>query len=38
VFENDRVRVLHIVIPPGDTVPLHTHRLPAVLYVERWSL
>jgi quercetin dioxygenase-like cupin family protein len=38
VFENDRVRVLHIVIPPGDTVPLHTHRLPAVLYVEHWSL
>ena len=37
VVENDRVRVLHTVIPPGDIVPLHTNRLPAVLYVEHWS-
>jgi hypothetical protein len=37
VVENDRVRVLYTVIPPGDIVPLHTHRWPAVLYVEHWS-
>ena len=32
VFENDRVRVLDTVIPAGDTVPVHTHRWPAVYY------
>jgi ketosteroid isomerase-like protein len=32
VFENDRVRVLDTLIPPGDTVPVHTHRWPAVYY------
>ena len=30
LFENDRVRVLDTRIAPGDTVPLHTHRWPAV--------
>ena len=36
VFENDRVRVLNTVIPAGDTVPVHTHRWPAVYYtIER---
>lgn len=29
-LENDRVRVIHTHIPAGDTVPLHTHRWPAV--------
>ena len=37
IFENDRVRVLQTRIPPGQTVPLHTHRWPAVLYLESWS-
>jgi hypothetical protein len=32
VFENDRVRVLDTRIAPGDTVPVHTHRWPAVYY------
>jgi len=32
VLENDRVRVLDTRIPPGDTVPLHTHRWPAIYY------
>jgi hypothetical protein len=32
VFENDRVRLLDTVIPAGDTVPVHTHRWPAVYY------
>ena len=32
VFENDSVRVLDTRIGPGETVPLHTHRWPSVLY------
>ena len=32
IFENDQVRVLDTRIPPGDTVPVHTHRWPAVYY------
>jgi len=30
VFENESVRVLETRIPPGDTVPLHTHCWPSV--------
>ncbi len=37
VFENERVRVLDTVIPAGDTVPVHTHRWPAVYYTIRFS-
>jgi hypothetical protein len=37
VVENDRVRVLDTRISPGDTVPVHTHRWPAVLHVMSWS-
>ena len=33
LFENDDVRVLETTIGPGETVPLHTHRWPSVLYV-----
>ena len=33
LMENERVRVLDTRIAPGDTVPLHTHRWPAVLHV-----
>jgi hypothetical protein len=33
LFENDDVRVLEARIGPGETVPLHTHRWPSVLYV-----
>jgi len=33
LFENDDVRVLETRIGPGETVPLHTHRWPSVLYV-----
>ncbi len=32
VLENDRVRVLDTRIPPGDIVPVHTHRWPAIYY------
>ncbi len=28
VFENDHLRVIATVIPPGDTAPLHTHATP----------
>lgn len=31
ILENDRVRVLDVRIPPGDTVPAHQHNLPSVL-------
>ncbi len=37
LFENDRVRVLDTRIAPGDTVPLHTHRWPAVHEIRSWS-
>ena len=33
IFENDRVRVLEVVIRAGDTAPLHTHGAPTVSYV-----
>jgi predicted metal-dependent enzyme (double-stranded beta helix superfamily) len=37
LLENDRVRVVHTHIPPGDTVPVHTHRFPGIVYVVRTS-
>ena len=37
LLENERVRVLETRIAPGETVPLHTHRWPSVLYVLIWS-
>ena len=37
IFENDRVRVLEVCIPRGETVPVHTHRWPAILYLQSWS-
>ena len=37
IFENARVRVLDTRVPPGETVPLHTHRWPGVLCVLSWS-
>ncbi len=33
LLENDRVRVVHTHIPPGELVPVHTHRFPGVVYV-----
>jgi hypothetical protein len=32
VLDNERVRVLDTRIPPGDRVPVHTHRWPGVYY------
>jgi hypothetical protein len=36
-LENESVRVLDTTVPPGHTVPLHTHRWPAVHYILTWS-
>ncbi len=33
ILENDRVRVLEVIIPPGALVPVHTHRWSAVMQV-----
>ena len=33
LLENDNLRVLDTRIGPGETVPVHTHRWPGVLYV-----
>ena len=37
LLENEIVRVLDTIVPPGETVPLHTHCWPAVLYIVSWS-
>jgi len=33
LMENEHVRVLEVRIPPGHTVPVHTHRWPSVIDV-----
>jgi len=37
MFENDRVRILEVRIPPGELVPVHTHRWPSAIYVAKQS-
>src|SRR3974390_590674 len=37
IFESDRGRVLEVSIRRGETVPVHTHRWPAILYLQSWS-
>ena len=37
MLENDRVRVLDTRIRPWETVPVHTHRWPAVNHLMTWS-
>lgn len=34
-FANDRVRVVEVVVPPGETDPVHTHGWPSVMLVDR---
>lgn len=34
-MENDRVRVVEVVVPPGEREPVHTHRWPSVMLVDR---
>jgi quercetin dioxygenase-like cupin family protein len=33
LFENEHVRVLDAHVKPGETVPVHTHCWPGVLYI-----
>ena len=35
LFENDAVRVLEVIIEPGTREPIHTHRAPSVMIVDR---
>ena len=37
LFENDRVRVLHTELHPGEQTPVHAHEWPASLFVLSWS-
>lgn len=37
VFENERVRIMEFRVPPGDVVPVHTHRWSSINYVVRLS-
>ena len=37
LFENEAVRVLETLIPPGEKTAVHTHRWPSVQYIESWS-
>ena len=37
VLENEKVRVLDTLIPPGETTPVHTHSNPSVFYILSWS-
>jgi hypothetical protein len=37
LFENERVRVLEVRIPPGELVPVHTHRWPSAIYIAKQS-
>lgn len=33
LLENDRVRVLEVIVPPRTVEPLHSHRWPSTLYI-----
>ena len=37
LFENDLVRVIDALIPPGEITEVHTHQWPASLYIISWS-
>ena len=37
LLENEYVRVLDVMIRPGEITELHTHQWPATLYVQSWS-
>lgn len=37
LMENDFVRVIDTLIPPGQVTKIHTHKWPASLYVISWS-
>src|SRR6476661_7018776 len=35
LFENDRVRVLEVILPPNDEEPVHHHRWPSVFVFDQ---
>lgn len=37
LFENDRLRVLEVVLEPGEEEPVHHHRWPSVFVFDRIS-
>jgi len=37
LFENESVRMLDTLIPPGEITEIHTHKWPASLYILSWS-
>lgn len=37
LMENEKMRVVQTRILPGQTVPVHTHRLGGVLFIQSWS-
>jgi len=37
LMENDFVRVIDTLIPPGEITNVHTHKWPASLYIISWS-
>ena len=37
LFENERVRVLEVTVPPHTREPRHTHRWPSVMHRERYG-
>lgn len=37
LMENEFVRVLDTLIPPGEITNVHTHKWPATLYIISWS-
>jgi hypothetical protein len=37
LFENEHVRYLEVIIRPGESVPVHTHRWCSVIYVQSTS-
>lgn len=37
LMENDKVRVVETLIPPGERTAIHTHQWAGVLHVMSWS-
>ena len=37
LLENEHVRVLDALLPPGEQTEIHTHAWPSALYVVSWS-
>ena len=37
LLENEQVRVLDALLPPGEQTEIHTHVWPSALYVVSWS-